>query len=107
MSSATKKPKGTVRKTTNNGRGAVDGRPSREELLLQGRQLRTECPRSSHAEWKPAKHRIDPLVLMKRSENGRISELLPIRHGRMLKSPFTFYRGAALNMAADLVRPHP
>jgi len=39
---------------------------------------------------------------MKRSENGRISELLPIRHGRMLKSPFMFYRGAALNMAADL-----
>ena len=77
-------------------------RPSREELLLQGRQLRTQCPRSSHAHWKPAKNRIDPLVLMKRSETGRIADLLPIRHGRMMKSPFTFYRGAALNMAADL-----
>jgi uncharacterized protein (DUF2252 family) len=76
--------------------------PSRAELIVRGQQLRDECPRSSHAEWKPPKNRIDPLTLIKESNKGRLQELVPIRHGRMLKSPFTFYRGAALNMAADL-----
>jgi len=52
--------------------------------------------------WKPPKNRSDPLSLIKQSDKGRLSELVPIRHGRMMKSPFTFYRGAALNMAADL-----
>ena len=47
-------------------------------------------------------NRPDPLVLMEESNKGRIPQLIPIRHGRMLQSPFTFYRGAALNMAADL-----
>jgi len=69
---------------------------------VRGQQLRDECPRSSHAGWKPTKNRIDPLTLIKESNKGRLQELVPIRHGRMLKSPFTFYRGAALNMAADL-----
>jgi len=52
--------------------------------------------------WKPPKDRINPLSLIKESGQGRLPELVPIRHGRMMKSPFTFYRGAALNMAADL-----
>jgi len=77
-------------------------RPSRAELLVQGQQLRDKCPRSSHAEWKPPSNRVDPLRLIKESNKGRLQGLVPIRHGRMLKSPFTFYRGAALNMAADL-----
>ena len=77
-------------------------RPSRAELYLKGQKLRDKCPRSSHAAWKPSKSRIDPLWLLKESNKGRLEELVPIRHGRMLKSPFTFYRGAALNMAADL-----
>ena len=67
-----------------------------------GQKIRDECPRSSHAGWKPTKNRIDPLTLIKESNKGRLQELVPIRHGRTLKSPFTFYRGAALNMAADL-----
>src|SRR5262249_31030875 len=48
--------------------------------------------------------RPDPLFLLKESSKGRIPELIPIRYGRMMQSPFTFYRGAALNMAADLAK---
>ena len=67
-----------------------------------GKALREKCPRGSHAHWAPDKHRGDPVDLMEASNAGRIPDLVPIRHGRMLRSPFTFYRGAALNMAADL-----
>ena len=72
------------------------------ELYAEGKRLRDKSPRASHAEWKPPRNRPDPLLLLKKSSEGRIPELLPIRYGRMLQSPFTFYRGAALNMAADL-----
>jgi uncharacterized protein (DUF2252 family) len=75
---------------------------SYEELYAEGKSLRENCPRTSHAEWKAPRNRLDPLFLLKESSKGRIPELLPIRYGRMLQSPFTFYRGAALNMAADL-----
>src|SRR5215467_13770707 len=81
---------------------AFPSRPSRADRVMQGEELRAKCPRSSHAVWKPSKNRRDPLLLIKESEKGRLPELVPIRHGRMMKSPFTFYRGAALNMAADL-----
>jgi uncharacterized protein (DUF2252 family) len=67
-----------------------------------GRRLREKCPRSSHAVWRPGRKRPDPLRLLERSNAGRLSNLIPIRYGRMIRSPFTFYRGAALNMAADL-----
>ncbi len=80
----------------------VPPRPSRAELYAKGEQLRKKVPRSSHAAWKPKANRIDPLSLIKESDKGRLPDLIPIRHGRMMKSPFTFYRGAALNMAADL-----
>ena len=76
--------------------------PTRAELIAAGKKLRETCPRSSHAEWKAPGHRRDPVELMEASNAGRIPGLIPIRHGRMLRSPFTFYRGAALNMAADL-----
>ncbi len=83
---------------------AFPSRLSRTELFAKGEALRNKCPRSLHAEWKPPKDRINPLSLIKESDKGRLRELVPIRHGRMMKSPFTFYRGAALNMAADLAR---
>ena len=76
--------------------------PTRSELLATGKKLRESCPRTSHAAWKPPADRRDPVELMESANQGRIPELIPIRHGRMLRSPFTFYRGAALNMAADL-----
>lgn len=76
--------------------------PARDEFYAKGKSLRDKCPRESHAAWQPAEKRVDPLILMEQANEGRIPDLVPIRHGRMLQSPFTFYRGAALNMAADL-----
>jgi len=67
-----------------------------------GKSLREKCPRSDHSIWELAGHRPDPVTLIEKSNQGRMSHLIPIRHGRMLQSPFAFYRGAALNMAADL-----
>ena len=64
--------------------------------------MRKQCPRSSHAVWSPPHDRPDPLRLVEDGNRGRIPELIPLRHGRMLPSPFTFYRGTALNMAVDL-----
>jgi len=58
--------------------------------------------RDSLISWKSAKDGQGAFSLIKESDKGRLPELVPIRHGRMMKSPFTFYRGAALNMAADL-----
>ena len=74
----------------------------RDEAYALGRKLREACPRSSHADWKAARDRPDPVDLVLRAEKGRLTELLPLRHGRMARSPFTFYRGAALTMASDL-----
>ena len=77
-------------------------RPSRAELVARGEAMRKECPRSSHAEWTAPSNRPDAVDLVERSNAGRIKELIPLRHGRMLASPFTFFRGTALNMAVDL-----
>jgi uncharacterized protein (DUF2252 family) len=67
-----------------------------------GKRLREKCPRSLHAVWNAPANRRDPLRLLEESNKGRLPELIPIRYGRMVRTPFTFYRGAALNMAADL-----
>ena len=72
------------------------------ELRAKGKMLRDKCPRSSHATWKAPPHRRDPVDLIEDANIGRLPELTPIRHGRMMMSPFTFYRGTALNMATDL-----
>lgn len=77
-------------------------RPTHAERYAMGENLRTKCPRTSHADWKPLAERSDPVRLILQADEGRIPELVPLRHGRMLESPFTFFRGAALNMAADL-----
>jgi uncharacterized protein (DUF2252 family) len=75
---------------------------STAESLALGKSLREKFPRQDHAAWNPPADRLEPLIHLEQSGEGRIPELLPIRHGRMLKSPFTFFRGAAQNMAADL-----
>jgi uncharacterized protein (DUF2252 family) len=67
-----------------------------------GKQARKLAPRSSHGEWAPASDRPDPVEILERQAADRIPELVPLRYGRMLASPFTFYRGAAAIMAADL-----
>ena len=73
-----------------------------EQRLARGRRARKEVPRSSHADWKPAADRPDPIALLQEQAVTRVQQLVPIRYGRMLVSPFTFYRGAALIMASDL-----
>ena len=72
------------------------------ERAEAGRALRVTAPREAHAAWTPAPDRADPVDLVLAAEAGRIERLLPIRHGRMVASPFAFYRGAAAIMAADL-----
>ena len=67
-----------------------------------GRAARVRTPRSSHAEWSPPDDRADPVSLLEEQAESRVPALVPVRHGRMMVSPFTFYRGAALLMAADL-----
>jgi uncharacterized protein (DUF2252 family) len=69
-----------------------------------GKKARKQTPRSSHGEWKPSATREDPIVVLARQAESRVAELVPIRYGRMLVSPFAFYRGAAAIMAADLAK---
>jgi uncharacterized protein (DUF2252 family) len=73
-----------------------------DERIARGRAARRETPRSEHGRWEPAPDRPDPVVLLEEQAATRVPDLVPIRHGRMLVSPFTFYRGAAAIMAADL-----
>jgi uncharacterized protein (DUF2252 family) len=68
----------------------------------QGRAARRRTPRSSHADWEPPVGRPDPVATLAAQDDARVQELLPIRYGRMLESAFTFYRGSAAIMAADL-----
>ena len=77
-------------------------RHTRAERRARGKSLRAACPREAHATWKACAARPDPLSLVLEADKGRIPELLPLRHGRMALSPFTFYRGSALSMALDL-----
>jgi uncharacterized protein (DUF2252 family) len=77
---------------------------SRAELASAGKALREKCPRKGLTAWKPASDRAEPIQLLVESSKGRIEELLPIRYGRMMQTPFTFYRGAAALMAADLAK---
>ena len=73
-----------------------------DERRSQGKEARNLTPRSSHAGWAPAADRPDPVALLETQNLTREPDLVPVRHGRMLVSPFTFYRGAAKIMAADL-----
>ena len=75
---------------------------TRAEGTAWGKTLRGQVSRSSHREWQPATHRPDPIAMLEKSNQGRLPELVPIRYGRMLVSPFAFLRGAASIMAFDL-----
>ena len=79
---------------------AADLSPS--ERAAAGKAARERAPRSSHGDWEPAADRPDPVDVLERQAADRVPELVPLRYGRMLVSPFTFYRGAAAIMAADL-----
>ncbi len=70
--------------------------------MARGRAARVAAPRSAHGRWQPAPGRPDPVALLEEQAVSRVPMLVPVRYGRMLVSPFTFYRGAALIMASDL-----
>src|SRR4249920_3160257 len=76
--------------------------PSVAEREAKGEEARVRTPPSSHAGWRPAADRPDPVGLLEEQDVTREPDLVPVRHGRMMVSPFTFYRGAAKIMAADL-----
>src|SRR5215204_571512 len=76
--------------------------PSVEERRAQGKEAQNLTPSSSHTGWAPASDRPDPVGLLAEQNATREPDLVPVRHGRMLVSPFTFYRGGAKIMAADL-----
>jgi uncharacterized protein (DUF2252 family) len=73
-----------------------------KQRVARGQAARREVPRSVHGRWEPAPDRPDPIAVLEEQAASRVPELVPIRYGRMLVSPFTFYRGAAAIMAADL-----
>ena len=76
--------------------------PSVDDRRARGLEARDNAPLSGHAGWAPASDRPDPVALLEEQNATREPDLVPVRHGRMLVSPFTFYRGAAKIMAADL-----
>ena len=80
----------------------VISHPSIDERRAAGKQTRKRTPPSSHMGWRPAADRPDPVALLEAQNLTREPDLVPVRHGRMMVSPFTFYRGAAKIMAADL-----
>ena len=76
--------------------------PTLDERVARGVEARTRAMPDSHAGWKPAADRPDPVALIEEQNARRDPDLVPVRHGRMMASPFTFYRGAAKIMATDL-----
>ena len=76
--------------------------PSVDDRKAKGREARDRASLPSHTKWSPAADRPDPVALLEEQDATREPDLVPVRHGRMMVSPFTFYRGAAKIMAADL-----
>ena len=76
--------------------------PNVEERIAEGKAARESVAPGGHAGWQPATDRPDPVALLEEQNKTREPDLVPVRHGRMMVSPFTFYRGAAKIMAADL-----
>src|SRR6187397_2595478 len=76
--------------------------PSVDDRKARGREAQQRTPASSHSGWRPSTDRSDPVGLLEEQNVTREPDLVPVRHGRMMVSPFTFYRGAAKIMAADL-----
>src|SRR5574337_112127 len=94
--------KAVVRKAAEGDQHAASAYESVDERRAKGKALRDAVPRVSHGGWKAPRERRDPVEILLESNEGRVPELVPIRFGRMVESPFAFYRGAAAVMAADL-----
>ena len=82
----------------------VERSVSRKDRRAAGKALRDRTPRELHARWTAGPERRDPVEQVIEFDEARIPELVPVRHGRMMVSPFTYFRGAAATMAADLVQ---
>ena len=93
-------PRGTQRYQLDPG----VGRLTPAESAARGKTARAEVPRASHAMFDPPPDRPDPIGLLEEQGKSRVPELVPVRYGRMMVSPFTYFRGAALPMASDLAR---
>ena len=76
--------------------------PTEDERASRGKAARGDVPRRVHGDWSPPPARADPVAVLHEQDKTRVAELVPIRYGRMLVSPLTFFRGAAAIMAADL-----
>ena len=85
-------------------RGVLDLPKAVEDRMAEGREERSAVPVDAHDEWEAPRDRPDPIAVLERQNATRVPELVPIRHGRMIVSPFTFYRGGAAIMAGDLSR---
>jgi uncharacterized protein (DUF2252 family) len=99
-STAPAKP--TRRRSSGASAAAVPAHASVAERVARGKAARAQARRASHGNFEPSAGRLDPIVRLEQQAASRVPELVPIRYGRMLVSPFAFYRGAALIMAADL-----
>jgi len=101
-------PTPAAKERTSNGKARHQKGPgeapyrSPAERRAEGKTLRDAVPRAEHSGWRPPKDRRDPVEIVLAANEGRLPELVPIRHGRMLQSPFAFYRGTAAIMTADL-----
>src|SRR5689334_19641284 len=76
--------------------------PTPKELAADGKRLRETVPRGSHGGWALERSRKDAVSILRAADAVRRPALVPLRYGRMLQSPFTYYRGSAAIMAADL-----
>ena len=105
MAKAAKRSKGEKpAKAKKRGRGVLDLPKAIEERMSEGRAERELVPLEAHGEWAAPGERPDPVGILEQQNATRVPELVPIRHGRMIVSPFTFYRGGAAIMAWDLAR---
>jgi uncharacterized protein (DUF2252 family) len=109
MQKTTVKPrtKKTVESTPSAHSNSSDSAPAKHRLIahrrVHGKELRQHAPRSSHAQWVAPEKRSDPIAILISTSAHRVKHLVPIRYGRMLQSPFAFYRGGAAIMAGDLM----
>jgi hypothetical protein len=98
------KKAGKSKKHHKHARGVLDLPKATRERLAEGRAEREAVPLEAHEEWATHDDRPDPVGILEAQDATRVPELVPIRHGRMIVSPFTFYRGSAAIMASDLSR---
>jgi uncharacterized protein (DUF2252 family) len=73
-----------------------------KDRIASGKQMRDLCSRSVHGQWKPSKERVNPIDLLMSQDQTRLENLVPLKYGRMMQSPFAFFRGSSLIMASDL-----